>query len=128
MSISDTVLPSPIEWEVEEDREVTFNSAHGCSMFWSHNETVIEAHIHQFDKYMYVHNRQNIRFLPLGYCSVATTGILSMLAALTCEIRHTTDVQYKVDVGYDVTHHSLSHRDDFGEVADGRSELLLHVT
>lgn len=31
------------------------------------------------------------------------TGILSMLAALTCEIiRHTTDVQYKVDTGYDV--------------------------
>lgn len=33
VSISDTVLPSPIEWEVEEGGEVNFTYVHGCSTF-----------------------------------------------------------------------------------------------
>ena len=72
---------------------------------------------------------------PFGYCSVAITGMSRILAAVTCNRGHGTDMGNSVATCLlqiyssfsPVAYHTLSYGDDLGEVPNGGPELLLHV-
>lgn len=62
-----------------------------------------------------------LSIIPLGYCSVAITGMFKILAACTYNIQNKNKIKNCID-------HFLRHNSNFRKISNDGLKLFLHVT